>query len=132
LATLLGVAAAILGLLAGGQGGGGGGPCFIATAAYGTPMAAELDTLRAVRDTYLLDNAAGAALVDTYYRVSPAIAQVVAKSPLAAVTIRLLLLPVIYMAKLALTMPAVSFALTAVMGALAVRRRRRKRSKVQS
>ena len=39
--------------------------CFIATAAYGTPMAEEIQILREVRDGYLLTNTAGRALVDS-------------------------------------------------------------------
>ncbi len=130
LLILLGLLIAIIGLLAGGDsGGGGGGPCFIATAAYGTPMAGEIDTLRAVRDTYLLDNTLGTAFVDTYYRVSPAIADTVASSPVLAALVRVLLVPVIFLGKVALAMPA----LTALIGlsigmALIMRRRARGRA----
>jgi hypothetical protein len=116
----------LIGLIAGGDGGGGGGPCFIATAAYGTPMAAELDTLRAVRDTYLLNNAAGSAFVDTYYQVSPVIANVVAQSPVLATAVRLALIPVLFASKLALSMPAVSLVLASLAGWLTLRRQRRK------
>lgn len=112
---LAGVLAAILGLAAGGgDGGGGGGGCFIATAAYGTPMAPEIDTLRAFRDAYLLSNPVGTAFADLYYHVSPAIADVIAKSPVLAALVRMVLVPVIFLAKLVLAMPGVS----AVLGAM--------------
>ncbi|NIA15759.1 MAG: hypothetical protein GWP08_16970 [Nitrospiraceae bacterium] len=121
---LLGLAAALIGIAAGGDsGGGGGGPCFIATAAYGTPMATEIDTLRAVRDTYLLNSAIGTAAVDTYYRISPAIADVVAKSPFLATVVRIILVPVVYAAKLALAMPPVAALLLAVASLMAFVRR---------
>ena len=121
------VLAALAALLLGGGDGGGGGPCFIATAAYGTPMAAEIETLRALRDTYLLDNAIGTALVDTYYRVSPAIADVVAQSPVMAAVVRLLLLPVVMLSKIALASPALT-ALFAFMGGTLIIGRRRTRN----
>jgi hypothetical protein len=121
------ILAALLALLLGGDGGGGGGPCFIATAAYGTPMAAEIETLRAIRDTYLLDNAIGTALVDTYYRVSPAIADIVAQSPVLAAVVRLLLLPVVMLSKIALASPALT-ALFAFMGGTLIIGRRRARN----
>ncbi|MCH7959413.1 MAG: PASTA domain-containing protein [Candidatus Hydrogenedentes bacterium] len=76
-------------------GGGGGGGCVIATAAYGTPLAEELDILRDLRDRYLLDGAAGSLFVDTYYRISPPLADVIAQRPLLQTGVRWALLPVI-------------------------------------
>jgi len=52
--------------------------CFIATAAYGSETAAELDTLRAFRDRVLVKSGPGRWAVDTYYRLSPPLAEYIA------------------------------------------------------
>ena len=52
--------------------------CFIATAAYGSQTAAELDTLRAFRDRVLVKSGPGRWAVETYYRLSPPLAEYIA------------------------------------------------------
>ncbi len=52
--------------------------CFIATAAYGTATAKELNDLRKFRDITLKSNLVGSKLVDLYYFVSPPIANIIA------------------------------------------------------
>jgi hypothetical protein len=75
------------------------GMCFIATAAYGSPMASEVIVLSQFRDRVLLRSKLGTAVVRLYYAVSPPLASCIdRKKPLKAV-IRLLLLPILYMAK---------------------------------
>lgn len=69
-----------------------GGFCFIATAAYGTETAAELGTLRDFRDHVLLKNALGSLFVDTYYAISPPIADFIGKSDLLRAVVREMLL----------------------------------------
>jgi hypothetical protein len=91
-------------------------------------MADQIDTLRAFRDVYLLNNSVGSAFVDVYYHVSPAVADVVAKSPVLAAAVRMVLVPVIVLAKMALAMPQVTFALSLLSG-LAVYLRRGKKAK---
>jgi len=49
-------------------------PCFIATAAYGTPAATEIDVLRDFRDDILRRNRLGVFMIQLYYRTSPPIA----------------------------------------------------------
>lgn len=74
--------------------------CFVATAAYGTPLAGEINELRDFRDTYLFANPLGAAFVDTYYRVSPPIADRVARHAGLRRLVQLALTPVVFIAKI--------------------------------
>jgi len=78
----------------GGDSGGGGG-CFIATAAYGSPLHPHLDILRDFRDKYLMPNGFGLKLVELYYRYSPSIAGFIAEHKLLKAAVRVNLLPVI-------------------------------------
>lgn len=67
----------------GSQGGGGG--CLVATAAYGTEMAVQVQQLREVRDGAAARTAAGASLVESfnaaYYSFSPAVADLERQVP---------------------------------------------------
>jgi hypothetical protein len=62
--------------------------CFIATAAYGTETASELDILRDFRDQVLLENALGSRFVEAYYRVSPPVADFIAKNDFLRAVVR--------------------------------------------
>jgi hypothetical protein len=67
------------------------GPCFIATAAYGSWLAPEVEFLRAWRDAHLLTNRFGTVAVSIYYTVSPAIASMLAASKTGRRVVRSLL-----------------------------------------
>jgi len=79
----------------------GGGWCFIATAAYGTPMAKEIEILRGFRDEYLLTNPVGKALVEFYYRVSPPVAEFITEHSSLKPIVRAGLLPAVAMSTIA-------------------------------
>ena len=74
-------------------------PCFIATAAYGTPMANEIWALRRFRDRYLMTNPAGRAFVDAYYAVGPYPAKIIAEHPWLRTTTRIFLTPLVALAR---------------------------------
>jgi hypothetical protein len=74
-----------------------GGGCFIATAAYGTPTAKQIDVLREFRDTVLLNNAVGSQFVTLYYRFSPPVADFIAGNELLRTLVRGLLVdPIVW------------------------------------
>jgi hypothetical protein len=74
---------------------GGGGGCFIATAAFGSPMAQQVEILRQFRDRYLLTNAIGGKFVAWYYRNGPVAANYIKNKPLAKAAVRAALYPLI-------------------------------------
>jgi len=62
--------------------------CFIATAAYGTDKAKEIDILREFRDVVLLSNSLGAELVSLYYKTSPPIASFISQHEVLRTAVR--------------------------------------------
>jgi hypothetical protein len=63
-------------------------PCFIATAAYGTETAEEINILREFRDVVLLPSGLGAEFVSLYYEVSPSIAEVISQHDFLRAAVR--------------------------------------------
>ena len=99
------------------SGGGGGGGCFIATAAYGSPLEKNVKILRDFRDLFLLTNPAGEVFVRVYYIYSPPIAEFIAKHPNLRAITRLSLLPIVSVSWVALRVgPAYSLALILLLG----------------
>jgi uncharacterized repeat protein (TIGR01451 family) len=103
--------------------GSGSSWCFIATAAYGSYLEPEVVVLRRFRDRWLLTHAPGRAFVAWYYRISPPIADYIAKRPLLRALARGLLTPLVYSIKYPWL--AAAFWLGALFG-LRVRQERRR------
>jgi hypothetical protein len=72
-----------------------GGGCFIATAAYGSDTAVEVQVLRSFRDRYLLTSETGRRFVTWYYRNSPAAAELLNAHPAFKPAVRAMLLPAV-------------------------------------
>ncbi len=64
------------------------GGCFIATAAFGTPLAYEVSVLSDFRDSYLLSHPVGKGLVKCYYTVSPPCARFITGRPFLKAVVR--------------------------------------------
>jgi len=71
------------------------GGCFIATAAFGSAMEPHVGILRDFRDKYLVTNVFGRLLVNTYYKLSPPIADHISKHELLRRVVRVGLLPLV-------------------------------------
>ena len=69
--------------------------CFIATAAYGSTMANDVDMLRHFRDALLDKTVLGELAVEAYYTFSPAISGVVSESEVLRATARGILDPLV-------------------------------------
>ncbi len=69
--------------------------CFIATAAFGSRMAPQVDTLRSFRNSFLLNSNLGTKLVKFYYRHSPPIAHFISKHENLRTATRVALWPVV-------------------------------------
>jgi|GEM_PF-155861 len=76
-------------------GGGGGGGCFIATAAYGSPMKTHVKTLRQFRDRFMVTNCVGKVVVDIYSTYSPPVADFIANHDTVRLVVRWSLLPLV-------------------------------------
>jgi hypothetical protein len=73
--------------------------CFIAEAAYRTPLDPHVDALRAFRDRFLLTNGPGRMLVRFYYMYSPDWAAFIRKHEMARGMARGVLTPVVYVVR---------------------------------
>jgi len=78
-----------------GGGGGGGGGCFIATAAFGSPLEKHVKILRNFRDKHLMTNKAGRMFVAFYYKNSPPVADFISKNIVTKFLVRAALMPFI-------------------------------------
>ena len=71
------------------------GGCFIATAAYGSPLHSYVKVLRDFRDKYLMPSKQGRTLVCFYYKYSPFVADLIVKNKALKVLVRMNLMPLI-------------------------------------
>jgi len=76
-----------------------GGGCFVATAAYGSEMATEVQQLRELRDNQLMNTESGTAFMgafnDIYYSFSPVIADYERENPLFKEAVKIAITPMI-------------------------------------
>lgn len=78
--------------------------CFIATAAFGSDMAPEVQSFRDFRNEFLLTNKWGTAFVKFYYKHSPFYANLIAESEVAKTIVRAALWPVLFFARMSVAL----------------------------
>jgi hypothetical protein len=74
------------------------GDCFIATAAFGSPLEPEVRKLRSFREAYLLPNGPGRWLAQNYHRYSPPVAHYISERPGMKGCVRCCLYPAVVVA----------------------------------
>ena len=102
---------------------GGGGGCFIATAAFGSPMAHGVKVLRQFRDAILVGSELGRIIVTFYQKVSPPIADYIAGHDSARFLVRLFLLPLIYFCWMSLKIGSVQTLLLGLLIIVLIKKR---------
>jgi subtilisin family serine protease len=105
--------------------------CFIATAAWGSPLEPHVASLRAFRDRWLLASAPGRAAVDVYYRLSPPLARTISRHPPLRAAARWALTPVVACVEEPLLLPSLALLAGALAAARLARRTRRPASRSQ-
>jgi len=106
-----------------GPGSGATVKCFIATAAYGSPLEPHVTVLREFRDRYLQRTALGRAFIGFYYRHSPPLAAIIAEHDWLRLLVRMLLTPLV----LAIAFPLRALMLAALAATLLLAMNRRAR-----
>lgn len=84
--------------------------CFIATAAYGSPMAPHVQTLREFRNQYLSTHFLGQWFIKTYYRISPPLARWISISESRRAVTRWTLAPIVFSVRAFMAAPLFCFA----------------------
>jgi hypothetical protein len=105
---------------------GSGGGCFIATAAYGSRYAPQVETLRQFRDKYLMNNSLGQSFVAIYYKYSPSVSRFIADSSTLKTLTRIFLTPFVVFAFLSMKLGLVNvlaLMVLSLMAAFALHRR---------
>jgi hypothetical protein len=74
-------------------------PCFVATAAWGSPLAQDVGLLRRARDRYLMSNGLGRSLVSAYYAAGPALADAIREREGLRTAARIALRPAVELAR---------------------------------
>jgi hypothetical protein len=74
-------------------------PCFIATAAYGSPLASQVAVLRRVRDRHLAPHAPGRMLIELYYEHGPTLAAFVREHGWLRALSRAVLTPIVALSR---------------------------------
>ncbi|QDK44050.1 hypothetical protein DOM22_02180 [Bdellovibrio sp. ZAP7] len=78
--------------------------CFIATAAFGSDMAPEVQSFREFRNKYLIPYAWGQNFVKTYYKYSPKYAAMISQNETAKIAVRGVLWPLLFFARLSVAL----------------------------